>query len=121
MNAAPNLNLPSRQAGRVPRPLPGWLQAAFVLLLLSQVLHGPSFSGSADRGSRLRQNPPDASPPASMAYVYEPAGVTDAASAQAAFPNPGLYAHAASAQLRSVEAYDPTPGQWLARDLPPAR
>jgi len=101
--------------------MPGWLQATFVLLLLSQGLHGPSFSGSAERGSRLPQNAPGTSAPASLAYVYEPAGVTDAASAQAAFPNPSLYAHAAPVQLMHCQAYDPTPDQWLTRDRPPAQ
>jgi hypothetical protein len=102
---------PSEQSPK-PRPLPGWLQAAFVLLLLSQVLHEPSFSANAAPGT---------SPPASVAYVYEPAGVTAAASAQAAFPYRSVYAHAAPVQLTSVQAYDPTPGPWLARDRLPAQ
>ncbi len=68
---------------------------------------GPSLSANAV---------PTTPPPASFAYVYEPAAVTAAARAQSAFPFRSLYAHAASVQLKRVEAYDPTPGPWLARD-----
>jgi hypothetical protein len=93
-------------AARAPRPLPGWLQAGVVLLFLVQGLqmlthhNGPSLSANAAPGT---------SPPASLAYVYEPAGVIDAGGAQAAFPYSSHYAHAASVQFTHCQAYDSTP------------
>jgi hypothetical protein len=139
MTAALKLN-PTRNArptARAPRPLPVWLQAGVLVLLLVQGVQTAVHFYSG-QGSRVAQTPSALSTeqPSGFTYYYEPERLHSAApqsrtaydpygtvralssgSQLATFQYAGYYAHApGTISVTPMHAYAPSMGRWVDRD-----